>query len=57
MVDRSNTDTYQVQFIKHQQTPDGYIEYLIKVMAPGSHVFHIKDRYSRMRMFQSQVKK
>ena len=55
MVERSS-EGYQVSFVKHAEI-DGYIEYLVKVIAPGNFSFHIKDRYSRMRSFSSTVKK
>lgn len=46
-----------MQFIKHTLTQEGYVEYLVKVIAPGNYSFHFKDRYSRMRSFQSMLKK
>lgn len=48
---RNQSDGYQVVFVKHDQTQEGWIEYLVKVMAPGNFSFHIRDRYSRMRSF------
>ena len=44
-------------FIKHEETADGHIEYLVKINAPGGHSFHFRDRYSSMRAFQSLIKK
>jgi hypothetical protein len=38
-------------------TDQGYIVYLVKVIAPGGHSFHFKDRYSSMRNFQSLLRK
>lgn len=52
----SNSDSYKVQFIKYDMGR-GFAEYLVKVIAPGGITFHIKDRYSSMRNFQSLVKK
>lgn len=46
----SNTDTYKVQFVKFDVSR-GHAEYLIKVVAPGNIIFHIRDRYSSMRQF------
>ena len=46
-----------MQFIKHVPTEQGYVVYLVKVIAPGGHSFHFKDRYSSMRNFQSLLKK
>lgn len=57
MVERDNSaDTYRVQFVKHEIL-DGHASYLIKVVAPGNIIFHIRDRYSSMRNFQSLFKK
>jgi len=52
----STTETYKVQFVKHE-IQDGYATFLIKVVAPGNIIFHIRDRYSSMRNFQSLIKK
>ncbi|CDW71837.1 px domain containing protein [Stylonychia lemnae] len=52
----STTETYKVQFVKHE-LQDGHAAYLIKVVAPGNIIFHIRDRYSSMRNFQSLIKK
>jgi len=49
-------ETYKVQFVKYE-TNRGHAEYLIKVVAPGNITFHIRDRYSSMRQFQSLIKK
>lgn len=56
-MERSTTDDFQITFVKHEETKDGHIEYLVKVNAPGGHSFHFKDRYSSMRTFQSMIKK
>ena len=53
----ASSDAYPVQFVKHQQPGDGGVEYNIRVTTPGNYVVHIKDRYSSMRSFQSQIKK
>lgn len=55
MVESSN-EGYKVQFVKYDLTR-GHCEYLIKVMGPGGNTFHIKDRYSSMRNFQSIIKR
>lgn len=55
MVEKSS-EGYQVQFISHTQAGGGFIEYHVKITAPGNFVFHIRDRYSSMRAFQAQVK-
>ena len=52
-----SAETYQVQFIKHEITEAGYVEYLVKIIAPGGFSFHFKDRYSSMHNFQSLLKK
>ena len=57
MVERTSDTAYQVQFIKHQKNEQNFIDYLIKVIAPGNHSFHFKDRYSSMRNFSSLLKK
>lgn len=59
MVERANNNQegYQVNFISHATTQNGYIEYMGRITAPGGHTFHIKDRYSSMRSFQSTIKK
>ena len=56
MVERSS-ENYKVQFVKHTTTQEGWVEYLVKVITPGNYSFHFKDRYSRMRAFQSQIKR
>lgn len=45
-----------MQFVKHEMI-DNHASYLIKVVAPGNIIFHIRDRYSSMRNFQSLFKK
>jgi hypothetical protein len=52
-----SSDDYQVTFIKHEETANGHIEYLVKVNMPGGFSLHFKDRYSSMRAFQSLIKK
>ena len=52
----SSIDAYRVQFIKYELIK-GFTEYLIKVIAPGNISFHLRDRYSSMRNFQSLMKK
>ncbi len=52
----ASTETYKVQFVKHE-VQDGHASYLVKVVAPGNIIFHIRDRYSSMRNFQSLIKK
>jgi hypothetical protein len=51
-MEKSQQEGYQVQFVSHNTSANGdFVEYLVKVTAPGGHIFHIKDRYSRMRSF------
>ena len=45
-----------MQFIKYE-IQNGFAVYLVKVMAPNSITFHIRDRYSSMRNFQSMLRK
>ncbi len=56
-MERTSQEGYQVSFVSHTTTGDGWVEYMVRITAPGGHTFHIKDRYSSMRSFQSQVKK
>ena len=49
-MDRSSDD-YQVTFIKHEESQEGHIVYLVKVNTPGGFSFHFRDRYSSMRAF------
>ena len=56
-MERTTSDEYKVTFIKHQETNDGHIEYLVRVNAPGGYSFDFRDRYSSMRAFQSMIKK
>jgi hypothetical protein len=52
-----SSDDYQVTFMKHEESAEGHIEYLVKINAPGNYSFHFRDRYSSMRAFQSMIKK
>lgn len=49
-------DIYKVQFISYE-VKNGYAEYYIKIIAPGNISFHLRDRYSSMKNFQSLIKK
>lgn len=39
------------------QVEAGHADYIFKVVGPNGISFHIKDRYSSMRSFQSLLKK
>ena len=47
---------YKVQMIRHN-AQDGHADFIFKVLAPNGVSFHIMDRYSSMRQFQSLLKK
>ena len=38
-------------------TQDGHVDFIFKVVAPNGVSFHVVDRYSSMRQFQSLLKK
>ena len=48
--------SYKVQMIRYN-TENGHAEFIFKVVGPNNISFHIKDRYSAMRQFQSLLKK
>ena len=48
--------SYKVQMIKYTVS-NGHADYVFKVVGPNSHSFHVRDRYSSMREFQSMLKK
>ena len=52
-----NAVDFNVSVVKHQVTREGHAEYIIKVIGPRDISFHLKDRYSSIREFQSMVKK
>ena len=52
-----NTVDFSVSVVKHTVERDGFANYIIKVVAPRDISFHLKDRYSSMREFQSMVKR
>ena len=56
MVD-SSAVSFSVKIVSHKLVNDEYATYLIKVLAPKNISFHIDDRYSSIRSFQSSVKK
>ena len=43
--------------VKHEVTRDGFAQYIIKVIGPRDISFHLRDRYSSLREFQSMVKR
>ena len=47
---------YKVQMIRYN-SQDGHADFIFKVVAPNGVSFHIMDRYSSMRQFQSLLKK
>ena len=48
--------TYKVQMIKYKVN-NGHAEFVMKVIGPQSISFHVIDRYSSMRNFQSLLRK
>ena len=48
--------SYKVQMIKFE-VEDGHADFIFKVVAPNGVSFHVIDRYSSMRQFQSLLKK
>ena len=48
--------TYKIQMLK-VLTDTGHAEFVFKVRGPGGISFHIIDRYSQMRNFQSYLLK
>ena len=49
--------SYQVSVINYEVVQGEYAMYLIKVVGPNNIAFHIKDRYSSIRNFQSELKR
>ena len=43
--------------VKYEITRDNYALYTIKIVCPRDISFHLKDRYSSIRDFQSMVKR
>jgi hypothetical protein len=57
MVDSAPQDIkFTVQFISFR-VDDGHADYLIKVLGPLGISFHIRDRYSRMASFNSDLRR
>ena len=52
-----NAVNYKVTVVKYEISHQGFAEYFIKVVAPRDIAFHIKDRYSSLRDFQSMIKR
>jgi hypothetical protein len=48
--------SYKVSMIRYD-TAQGHANFIFKVVGPNNISFHIKDRYSSMRTFQSILKK
>lgn len=48
---------FKISIVKHDVVDNAYAVYLIKVVGPKDISFHIRDRYSSIREFQSMVKK
>ena len=48
---------FKISIVKHDVVDNAYAVYLIKVVGPKDIAFHIRDRYSSIREFQSMVKK
>mmetsp|Transcript_21063 Transcript_21063/g.25886 ORF Transcript_21063/g.25886 Transcript_21063/m.25886 type:complete len:93 (+) Transcript_21063:3-281(+) len=48
---------FSVAVVKHDVTDRNYCNYTIKVVGPRGISFHIQDRYSSLREFQSMVKR
>jgi hypothetical protein len=48
--------TYKVQPVKYLVNGD-HADFVFKVVGPSNMSFHIKDRYSSLRQFQSLIKK
>ena len=64
MVESKNDQTpnasqidFKISIVKHDVVDNAYAVYLIKVVGPKDISFHIRDRYSSIREFQSMVKK
>ena len=52
-----NAVNYKVTVVKYEISRQGFAEYFIKVVGPSDIAFHIKDRYSSLREFQSMIKR
>ena len=53
-----NAVDFNVSVVKHTVERDGFANYVVKVVVqPREISFHLKDRYSSMREFQSMVKR
>ena len=61
MVEKSgaivNAVDFKVTVVQHEVTREGHANYIIKVVGPRDISFHLKDRYSSLREFQSMVKR
>ena len=53
----ANDINYKVQIVKYEVVDRNYATYLIKVVGPNNISFHINDRYSSIRNFQTQIKR
>jgi hypothetical protein len=49
--------SYNVSVVNYEVVNGDYAVYLIKVVGPNNCSFHIRDRYSSIRNFQSTIKK
>ena len=52
-----NEVEFKVTVVKHEVTRDNFANFIIKVVGPKDISFHLKDRYSSIREFQSMVKR
>lgn len=53
-----NAVNYKVTVVKYEITrTGGHAEYIIKVVGPQDIAFHLRDRYSSLREFQSMIKR
>ena len=60
MVEKQSTPVsvdFKVTVVKHELTEEGFANYVIYVVGPKDISFHLKDRYSSIREFQSMVKR
>ena len=52
-----NAVSYKATVVKYEITRQGHAEYIIKVVGPSDISFHLRDRYSSLREFQSMIKR